>query len=600
MKIGIIGNGFVGNATKQLECKDIKILAYDLNPELCYPKNTKLEDLLVCSVIFISVPTPMKKNGECYLDIVKSVIEQLNSIEYKKFIVLRSTVPVGTCDNLNVYFMPEFLTEKNYINDFINNKDWIFGLLNKNKSIDQKFRKTIRYLFYLAKINNCIKHNNIHFLTNKESEMIKMFKNCFLSTKVSFCNEIYQFCQIHNINYENVRKLAANDDRILHSHTYVPGPDGKKGFGGTCFPKDTNSLRYEMIKSGMEPYIMNSIIKRNEKIDRPEKDWNQNEGRAVVVNNKNIFYKKTILIAGGCGFIGSNMCIRLLNEGNKIICLDNLLTGRIENIQPLFDNDNFTFINKDIIDHIDIEDNIDEIYHFACPASPPKYQNDPIYTLKINFIGTMNLLELARKHNCKILLSSTSEIYGEPEVTPQKEDYRGNVNTIGIRSCYDEGKRVAETLMMDYHQKYNIDIRIVRIFNTYGPNMDPCDGRVVTNFITQILNNENITIYGKGNQTRSFCYIDDQVEGLIKLMGSSYNYPVNIGNPYEMTIKELSDILLKLIDSKSEIIYLQLPSDDPTNRRPDISLAKKILDWEPKTKLENGLLKTIEYIKNRI
>lgn len=285
MKIGVIGNGFVGKAARQLCCKDIIIYSYDLNPNLCEPKNIKINDLLDCKIIFISVPTPMKKNDECHLEIVKNVINQLNYLKYKNFIVLRSTVPPGTCDDLNVYFMPEFLTEKNYINDFINNKDWVFGLLNKNTDRDTLFKNYITELFILAKENNRIKYNKIHFLTNKESEMVKMFKNCFLSTKVSFCNEMYEFCELKGINYENIRKIAANDDRILHSHTYVPGPDGKKGFGGTCFPKDTSSLRYEMKKNGMKSYIIDSIIKRNESVDRPEKDWYQNKGRAVVNDN---------------------------------------------------------------------------------------------------------------------------------------------------------------------------------------------------------------------------------------------------------------------------------------------------------------------------
>ena len=280
MKIGIIGNGFVGNATMQLKCKDIEVMAYDLNPELCIPKNTTLTDMLDCEIIFVSVPTPMQKDGSCYLKIVKAVIDNLNKIKYSNYIVLRSTVPVGTCDELSTYFMPEFLTEKNFIDDFINNKDWVFGLLGSSK--DNDFKKSITKLFDLAYKNNKIKNNSVHFITNKEAEMVKMFRNCFLSTKVSFCNEMHQFCELKNINYENVRDLAANDNRILHSHTKVPGPDGKKGFGGTCFPKDTSSLRYEMRKVGMEPYILDSIIERNEKIDRPEKDWNENEGRAVI------------------------------------------------------------------------------------------------------------------------------------------------------------------------------------------------------------------------------------------------------------------------------------------------------------------------------
>lgn len=307
---------------------------------------------------------------------------------------------------------------------------------------------------------------------------------------------------------------------------------------------------------------------------------------------------KTILICGGAGFIGSNLCKRLYKE-NRIICMDNLFTGKMENINSLL-SDNFIFINHNIINPIHIEEKIDEIYHLASPASPPKYQKDPIFTLKTNFIGTMNLLDLAVKKKCKILLSSTSEVYGEPLISPQKEEYRGNVNTVGDRSCYDEGKRVAETLMMDYHKMYNVDIRIVRIFNTYGPNMDKNDGRVVTNLISQILTNEHITIYGDGSQTRSFCYIDDLLEGLISLMNSTYNYPINIGNSTDITIKELSTILLDLIESESKITFLPLPQDDPTNRKPDITLAKNILNWEPTTDLRTGLIKTIKFIQEEI
>jgi len=307
---------------------------------------------------------------------------------------------------------------------------------------------------------------------------------------------------------------------------------------------------------------------------------------------------KTILIAGGCGFIGSNLCNRLLNDGNKVICIDNLFSSKIENIKSIINNENFRFINHNIIEPLQIDSNIDEIYHLACPASPPIYQSDPIYTLKTNFIGTMNLLDLAKEKSARILLASTSEIYGEPQVSPQPESYKGNVNTIGIRSCYDEGKRIAETLFMDYHNQHNIETRIVRIFNTYGPNMNKDDGRVVTNFIDQILNNESITIYGEGLQTRSFQYIDDLLNGITKLMKSDYFYPVNIGNPNEITIKQLASTLIKLTNSKSKFIYKPLPADDPTNRNPDITLAKKILNWEPRVDLITGLKKTIEYLKN--
>jgi UDP-glucuronate decarboxylase len=304
---------------------------------------------------------------------------------------------------------------------------------------------------------------------------------------------------------------------------------------------------------------------------------------------------KTILITGGAGFIGSNLCEKLLSDNNKIICLDNLFTGRMQNIEHLMNHCNFEFINHDIIYPLEIASDIDEIYNLACPASPPKYQQDPIYTLKVNFSGVCNLLELAKNKKAKFLQSSTSEVYGEPMISPQSEEYRGNVNTIGIRSCYDEGKRIAETLVVEYHNKYNIDTRIVRIFNTYGPKMDKNDGRVVSNFINQALNNEDITLYGNGEQTRSFCYIDDQIDGLIKLMNSNYNYPINIGNPYEITVKELANKILKITKSQSRIIYKDLPLDDPTNRKPDITKAKTILQWEPICDLEKGIMKTIEY-----
>lgn len=310
--------------------------------------------------------------------------------------------------------------------------------------------------------------------------------------------------------------------------------------------------------------------------------------------------QKTILITGGCGFIGSNLCKKLLYKGHIVICMDNLLTGSIDNILDLLENNNFKFINHDVIKPINLIEDIDEIYHLACPASPSKYQNNPIYTLKINFIGTMNMLELALIKNAKILLTSTSEVYGDPEISPQGESYKGNVNTIGPRSCYDEGKRVAETLMIEYFHKYNINIRIARIFNTYGPNMDINDGRVITNFISQALQNKDITIYGDGSQTRSFCYIVDQIEGLILLMNNTYIYPINIGNNNEMTVKELAEYIKKLTNSKSNIIFKKLPADDPTQRRPDLTRANTILNWKPNYNLEIGLKLTINYIKKKL
>lgn len=307
---------------------------------------------------------------------------------------------------------------------------------------------------------------------------------------------------------------------------------------------------------------------------------------------------KRILITGGAGFIGSHLCKRLISEGNYVICLDNFFTGRRENIEQLLSNPNFELIEHDIIDPLDI--NIDEIYNLACPASPPHYQFDPIKTMKTSVLGIINMLELAQKNNAKILQASTSEVYGDPKVHPQVENYWGNVNPIGIRSCYDEGKRCAETLMLDYHRQKNIDTKIVRIFNTYGPNMTPDDGRVVSNFILQALKNEDITIYGDGSQTRSFCYVDDLVDGLVKMMKSDFAGPVNLGNSSERTILDFAKLILEFTKSQSKIIYKPLPSDDPTKRQPDITLAKEKLNWEPVVDISEGLEKTIEYFKNLI
>lgn len=304
-----------------------------------------------------------------------------------------------------------------------------------------------------------------------------------------------------------------------------------------------------------------------------------------------------ILITGGTGFIGNHLCRRLLLEGNYIICLDNNFTGSMENIQDLIQHPKFEFIRHDITESILLE--VDQIYHLACPASPKAYQYNSIKTIKTNILGTMNALGIAKRTKARILLTSTSEVYGDPQISPQVEEYWGNVNPIGIRSCYDEGKRVAETLMMEYHRNHNVDIRIARIFNTYGPKMDKNDGRVVSNFINQCLENKDITIYGEGLQTRSFCYVTDTVDGLIKLMNQTNTIgPVNIGNPYELTIKELAMILLKKIETKSKIIYEDLPSDDPMKRQPCIKKAKKYLDWEPKIGLEEGLDQTIDYFRS--
>lgn len=313
---------------------------------------------------------------------------------------------------------------------------------------------------------------------------------------------------------------------------------------------------------------------------------------------------KTILITGGTGFIGSNLCKRLMQDvNNKIICVDNNYTGSVDNIEEFIGNPRFQFIEHDIIYPLEINEKIDEIYNLACPASPPAYQGKKaIFTTKTCVLGAINMLDLAKKNNAKILQSSTSEVYGEPLVHPQVEAYRGNVNPIGIRACYDEGKRCAESLFFDYYRNYGVKIKVIRIFNTYGPNMDPDDGRVVSNFICQALRGEDLTIYGDGSQTRSFCYIDDLIDVIIRMMNSEDGFvgPVNTGNPGEFTIKELAELVKEKINPNLKISYKILPLDDPTQRKPDISLAKEKLGWEPKIKLNEGLDKTIEYFKTKI
>ncbi|HLD50730.1 NAD-dependent dehydratase [candidate division WWE3 bacterium RIFOXYC1_FULL_40_10] len=309
---------------------------------------------------------------------------------------------------------------------------------------------------------------------------------------------------------------------------------------------------------------------------------------------------KTVLVTGGAGFLGSHLCDYLLAKNEKVICIDNLFTGSKENIKHLFENGDFKFINHDIIDPLYLDDVIiDQIYNLACPASPIHYQLNPVRTVKANTIGVINMLGIAKKHKARIFQASTSEVYGDPLEHPQKENYRGNVNTIGPRACYDEGKRVAETLFFDYHRNHKVDIRIVRIFNTYGPRMAINDGRVVSNFIIQALQGNPITIYGQGEQTRSFCYVDDLIRGIYTLMNTdNFTGPVNIGNPNEFTIKELADLVVELTGNKSGLIFKDLPQDDPQKRKPDISLAREVLNWEPQKQLKEGLRSTIDYFKS--
>ncbi|MBW2582307.1 MAG: SDR family oxidoreductase [Deltaproteobacteria bacterium] len=310
--------------------------------------------------------------------------------------------------------------------------------------------------------------------------------------------------------------------------------------------------------------------------------------------------RKRVLVTGGAGFLGSFLCERLLKEGCDVVCVDNFYTGTKRNIIHLMENPYFEFIRHDITFPLYLE--VDEIYNLACPASPVHYQNDPVQTTKVNVHGSINMLGLAKRLKAKILQASTSEVYGDPTVHPQTESYWGNVNCIGIRSCYDEGKRCAETLFFDYHRQHNLSIRVVRIFNTYGPRMHPNDGRVVSNFILQALRNHDITVFGDGSQSRSFCFVDDLVDGMFRMMNApdDFSGPVNIGNPNEFSIMELAGKVIGLTGSKSKIIYQPLPEDDPLQRQPDIALAKERLGWEPKIQLEEGLKRTIEYFKESV
>ena len=305
-----------------------------------------------------------------------------------------------------------------------------------------------------------------------------------------------------------------------------------------------------------------------------------------------------ILVTGGAGFIGSHLIDRLMAQGHEVICLDNFYTGHKRNILKWLDNPYFELIRHDITDPIRLE--VDQIYHLACPASPVHYQYNPVKTIKTNVLGTLYMLGLAKRVKARLLLASTSEVYGDPEIHPQSEDYRGNVNPIGPRSCYDEGKRVAETLAFDYHRQNNVDIRVARIFNTYGPRMLENDGRVVSNFVVQSLKNESITVYGDGSQTRSFCYVSDLVEGLMRLMNGSHVGPINLGNPGEYTILQLAQAVQKMVNPDAEIIFKPLPQDDPRRRRPDINKAKSLLDWEPTVALQEGLKLTVDDFRERL
>ena len=588
MNILIIGFGFVGKATYLLNNNDIKIFVYDINPDLCIPNGINLEEVVKnVDLIFISLPTPLNIDGTCYTKLIDDV---LNSISHD-YIIIRSTIPVGYCDSKKVFFMPEFLTEKNWKNDFIKNKNWIYGIYeNCPKEKEEIFKNKISELINSAYKNDSIKYNQISFCSNKEAELTKLVRNTFLATKISYFNEIYDLTQKLNINYDRVVELVKSDERIGDTHMSCPGHDGRRGYGGTCFPKDTNSMYYQMIGHGIDSHIFEANLYRNEIIDRPERDWLVDKGRTNVRDQK----YKIILITGGAGFLGRNLCKKLLeNSDNKIICLDNFITGKESNIEEFKSNSNFKLLKFDIIKKIFLP-HVDEIYHLASLASPEKYKKYPIETIMVNFMGTKNVLDLAKVHNAKVLLTSTSEVYGDPLVHPQPEEYYGNVNTIGERSCYDESKRLAETIMYEYRKQFGLDTKIVRIFNTYGPYMDEKDGRVITNFLDRIKEGKEVEIYGTGEQTRSFCYVDDMISGLIKMMNSEEKGPINLGNPdCEFTLNELVKILEKITGKEIKMNYLPGTENDPKCRKPIITNAIEKLDWYPKISLEEGLRRMI-------
>lgn len=608
MKIGIVGNGFVGKATSLLQCDGVELFIYDIRPEACSPPETTLETMESCDLVFLALPTPLNHDGSCYTKILEDVIRDIKN----PFKIIRSTVNVGFSNKQDCFFMPEFLTERNWKQDFQEASYWVMGLLDES-TLDTAgnfehhemithvttekniiFKQRIQKLFSLAKNSGAIQSDVIHFVKSQEAETLKCFKNCFLSAKVGIMNEFYDFCSSYDVDFESVKQFLMKDDRIGKSHMNVPGYGNLRGFGGTCFPKDTHSLYHQFMQKGIESPIYEHILYRNDHKDRVEREWATDLWRTTIPSNG----KPISLVTGGAGFIGSHLCESLLQRGHIVICLDNLYSGKMSNIEPLMKNENFLFKKGDVI-HKMYFPKLDFIWHLACVASPPKYMATGYHTTQTSVIGTMNMIELAAVHQCKLLFSSTSEVYGDPLVHPQHEEYYGNVNSVGPRSCYDEGKRCAETLIYQYgveHPEMKDKLKIVRIFNTYGPNMDLGDGRVITNFLKCILDKKPVEIYGNGNQTRSFTYIDDLLDGFFKVMEShEIHGPVNLGNPHEeFTINYLLSCFEKLTGRTIDKTNVSLPKNDPLQRKPCIEMAQDKLHWNPSVGLEEGLSKMLK------
>jgi len=588
MQIGIIGNGFVGRATNLLKCPEINIIIYDIIPELCEPAHTTLHDINKCDLVFLCLPTPMNHNGNCYTKLLEDSITSISN-PYK---IIRSTVPIGFSNKFSCNFMPEFLTELNWKQDFCESEYYIFGCDNDTSDTSGIFKCRVENLFTIALKNKCIKSSKLIWTSTKEAETVKLFKNCFLSAKVSIMNELYDLCIKKSVDYTNVIKYMVMDTRIGVSHCNVPGYNGKRGFGGTCFPKDTHSIYSQYQEEQIISKIFQSILDRNDTIDRKEREWSSDIWRTTLPHDKPIS-----LVTGGAGFIGSNLCKYLLEQDHIVICLDNFSTGRMTNVTKLLTNPQFLIKKADIIDK-QFFPHLDFIFHLACPASPAKYQEDGYKTLQTSLIGTMNVLDLCLTHNCKMIFSSTSEIYGDPLEHPQRETYFGNVNTVGPRSCYDEGKRCAETLIYEFRKKHTClsdKLKIIRIFNTYGTHMSLDDGRIMTHILKSIIEKTPISVYGNGNQTRSFCYIDDLIDGIYRMIMSNETGPINLGNPYnEITINKLITIFETTLNKKFEVVYQNLPDNDPNKRNPDITLATHKLCWSPKIDIYNGIRKFID------